>query len=71
MHEEMHFSLIGGLKILEISFRYFRNEELFEIRDSVIANSQILLCWVKNEQNAILGKTVIDYREKSGEKGKE
>lgn len=44
MHEEMQFSLIGGLKILEISFRNFRNEELFEIRDSVIANSQILLC---------------------------
>ena len=43
MHEEMQSSLISGLKILQISFRNFRNEELFEIRDSVIANSQILL----------------------------
>lgn len=56
---------------MQYSLKKFRNQ-LSEIRNSIITKSYMfLLCQVKNEQNSILGKSVIDFRAHLREREKE
>lgn len=56
---------------MQYSLKKFRNQ-LSEIRNNIITKSYMFfLCQVKNEQNAILGKSVIDFRAHLREREKE